>query len=252
LGTGTSQGIPVIGCKCEVCQSKDRKDKRLRSSVALMKDSGNIVIDTGPDFRMQMLHAEIDQLSAALITHEHNDHIAGLDDIRPFNFMNRSALRVYARARVAEQIKHRFAYIFSNKPYPGAPQVELEQFENNVVLEIDGFKIFPIEYYHGKMPVSGFICNQMAYLTDVKTIPQDQKQYLKGLRVLVISALHKDPHFTHLNLDEALELIDELKPEMAYLTHVSHRMGKHELVDQTLPEAVKLAFDGLEIDLIPD
>ncbi len=249
LGTGTSQGVPVIACRCRVCRSSDPRDNRLRCSILVSKGDTNVIVDTGPDFRQQALLCGLDQLSAALITHEHNDHIIGLDDIRPFNFMTRRELNVYARPKVGDEIKKRFAYIFSKKPYPGAPKVNLKSFENNISFNLGDIDVFPIEVMHGKMPVTGFVFNKFAYVTDAKEIRDDQKAYLKDLDVLVLNALHKDRHHSHLTLEEAVNLALELRVKKCYLTHISHKMGLHADVEKELPEHIFLAHDGLEIEI---
>lgn len=206
-------------------------------------------MDTGPDFRQQALRSDLRHLTAALITHEHNDHIIGLDDIRPFNFMTRSELNVYARPHVGEEIKKRFAYIFSVKPYPGAPRVKLKNFKNNEAFRIADLSVFPMEVMHGKIPVTGFIFDRVAYVTDAKTIDEDQKAYLRDLDVLILNALHKKEHYSHLNLQEAVDLALELRVKKCYLTHISHNMGLHEDVEKELPEHIHLAYDDLEIEL---
>lgn len=249
LGTGTSQGVPVIACSCQVCRSSDTRDNRLRSSILVSEGDTNIVVDTGPDFRQQALRCKLDHLTAALITHEHNDHIIGLDDIRPFNFMTRQELNVYARPKVGEEIKNRFAYVFSKKPYPGAPKVNLRSFENNQAFKVGQVRVLPMEVMHGKMPVTGFVFDRVAYVTDCKEISDDQKAYLQGMDVLILNALHKDEHYSHLNLDEAVDLALELRVKKCYLTHISHKMGLHAEVDQELPEHISLAYDDLEIEV---
>lgn len=246
LGTGTSQGIPVIGCECPVCLSENTRDKRLRTSVLLSIGDENIVIDVGPDFRMQMLSAQVKSLEALVITHEHNDHIIGLDDIRPFNFMRRRPLTVYATGRVQKELQHRFGYVFDPNPYPGSPSVSLRTLDPNEILEIGKFRLTPIQVMHGSMPVLGFRIGDFTYVTDAKTISAREKEKIKGSKVLILNALHHRPHHAHLNLEEALEMIEELEPEKAFLTHISHHMGLHAEVNKSLPDHVRLAYDGIE------
>jgi len=248
LGTGTSQGVPVITCQCEVCQSPNKKDKRLRASVLITVDGKNIVIDAGPDFRQQMLRHNVVSLRAILLTHEHVDHIFGLDDIRPFNWLQKQPTDIYAEERVETAIKRIFDYVFAKFRYPGIPKMNLHQIDNQPFF-IDDIEILPVRGFHHKLPVYGFRFGSLAYLTDVSSIPEKEKAKLAGLKVLVINALHKEKHISHLNLGEALSLIAEVQPEKAYLTHVSHQMGLHNRVSKELPGNVFLAFDGLEISV---
>jgi Metal-dependent hydrolases of the beta-lactamase superfamily I len=248
LGTGTSQGIPVIGCDCPVCTSDDFRDKRLRSSILLIIEKQHLVIDIGPDFRQQMLNAKVKDLDAVLITHEHNDHVIGLDDVRPFNFRSNKNMPVYARSNVQADLKNRFPYIFNTNPYPGAPSVVLRDIEVNEPFQIDETTIIPIEAFHGKLPVLGFRIGGFTYLTDIKTISHSELEKVKGTEFLVISALHKQEHHSHLNLNQALELIKRINPTRAYLTHLSHRMGIYREVEKLLPPNVFIAYDNLEIE----
>ena len=248
MGTGTSQGVPVIGCKCEVCQSKDNKDIRLRSSALLCLGDVNIVIDTGPDFRQQMLIQKVDHLSAILITHEHNDHVAGLDDIRPFNFMQREAITVYTTSRVMDDLKIKYAYVFAETKYPGAPSVDFHKIGHEPFM-IRDVEIHPIHFMHGRMPVVGFKVGDFAYLTDIKSIEEKEAAKLVGIKTLVVSALHHKEHHSHFNLTEALAFIERINPQKAYLTHISHSMGCSITVNKSLPKGVQLAHDGLDIDI---
>ncbi len=249
LGTGTSQGIPVIGSKHPVCLSDNPKDKRLRVSVLLEWDGATYVIDCGPDFRQQMLRENVQRLDAVLLTHEHNDHIAGIDDIRPFNF-RQGDLPFYAEERVFDALKYRFGYIFETvNKYPGAPSVTQNIIDKNTPFVLNGKEVTPVEVSHAGLPVLGFRIDDFAYLTDVKTIAREEKRKLYGLKVLVLNALRDHPHPSHLNLDEALDLVAELKPERAYFTHISHLMGFHDEVEARLPEGVHLAYDTLKITL---
>jgi len=249
LGTGTSQGVPVIGCECNVCLSDDPKDSRLRCAVHVQTDTLDVVIDVGPDFRQQMLRAGIAKLDAALITHEHNDHMIGLDDVRPFNFKQRSDIPIYAVEDVHEQLRSKFHYAFAKNPYPGAPRLKVETLNIDDPFHIKGVKIIPIPVLHGNLPVLGFRFGDFTYITDVKYIPPRSWELILGTKYLVISALHHEEHHSHLNLTEALAVIEKLQPEMAYLTHISHRMGKAADINPGLPENVQLAYDGLLINL---
>lgn len=248
LGTGTSQGIPVIGCRCEVCSSLDFRDKRLRSSVHLQIDNKSFVIDTGPDFRTQMLREGINQLDAVIYTHEHKDHTAGLDDIRPFNFMQMKDMPIYGTRAVLEQIKREFSYVFSAKKYPGVPQVVAHEIHNQP-FEVHDVIFTPIEVMHYKLPVFGYRINDFTYITDAKYINEEELKKLQGTKVLVLNALQLRDHISHLTLAEALEIIKKIRPEQAYLTHISHKLGTHHKIQQELPENVFLAHDGLKITL---
>ncbi len=249
LGTGTSQGVPVIGCDCEVCRSEDPHDKRLRCSILVSKNDKNLLIDIGPDFRAQMLNNNIRDLHAILLTHEHNDHIIGLDDVRPFNFQYRRDMPVYCVENVGKELKTRFAYVFNANPYPGAPKVDIRLIEDLNPIRVEGIEIVPIKVYHGSMPVLGFRIDDFTYITDAKTFPEKAVEKIKGSKVLVLNALHHREHHSYLNLQEALAFIDFIGPEKAYLTHCSHSMGMYAKVNQTLPGHVSLAHDGLVLEL---
>ncbi|MCS6928009.1 MAG: MBL fold metallo-hydrolase [Saprospiraceae bacterium] len=246
LGTGTSQGVPVIGCECPVCTSTDPRDQRLRSAALLTYGHTNILIDAGPDLRQQMLRARVRHLDAILLTHEHNDHVIGLDDVRPFNFSSGKPMAVYAQARVAEVVRFRFAYVFES-PGPGLPRIELHPIDVNTPLYINGLHIQPIGIWHGNLPILGFRFGEFTYLTDVKRIEAEELTKIKGTRFLIINALRRRAHPTHLTLEEALALIEEIKPEHAWLTHVSHELGLARDVSAHLPPGVSLGYDGLEI-----
>jgi len=247
LGSGTSQGVPVIACECEVCRSENPKDKRLRCSVLIETEEQNLVIDTGPDFRQQMLRESVSQLDAVIFTHEHKDHVAGLDDIRAFNFKSGGkAMSVYASENVQEALKREFAYVFADTKYPGVPEVKLNTITNRN-FEVNGLPIQPVQVMHYKMPVLGFRIGEFSYITDANYIAEDEKEKLKGSKVLVLNALRQSQHISHFNLEEALDLIKELEVEEAYLTHISHLMGKHEDVSSLLPNNVALAYDGLKL-----
>ena len=250
LGTGTSQGIPVIGSHHSVCQSEDSKDKRLRVSVWITWDKHSIVVDCGPDFRQQMLNSGCTQLDGILFTHEHADHTAGLDDIRPFFFKQGLPIPVYGHQRVLQNLSKRFDYIFENdNKYPGAPSVHPIEIINDQNFMIGTTPVIPINVHHGHVQVFGFRIQDFAYLTDVKTIENTEVQKLKGLKVLVVNALREESHHSHFNLQEALDFINLVQPETAYLTHISHLLGFHEEVQQRLPKNVYLAYDNLKITI---
>jgi phosphoribosyl 1,2-cyclic phosphate phosphodiesterase len=248
LGTGTSQGVPVIACACEVCHSLDYRDKRLRVAVHIEVEGKSFVIDTGPDFRQQMLRERISSLDAILFTHEHKDHTAGLDDVRAYNFYQQRDMPVFAREQVLQQLKQEFAYAFTEKKYPGIPQISLNTIVNEPFL-VEGVKVIPIEGIHYKLPVFGFRIGDFTYLTDLNYISEQELKKVRGTKVLVVGALQKQKHLSHFNLEEALDLIAIIRPEQAYLTHISHRMGLHREVEEELPANVKLAYDGLRISL---
>ena len=249
LGTGTSQGIPVIGSNHSVCLSKDQKDKRLRVSVWIHSDDFSVVIDCGPDFRQQMLQSKCETIDALLITHEHADHTAGLDDIRPFYF-KQGDIPVYAHERVLKNLEKRFDYIFAmENRYPGAPAIIANEVKENENFKVKNYLIEPINALHGSLQVFGYKIKDFVYLTDIKTIEEDQIDKIKKCKVLVINCLREEPHNTHFNLEEALDFISLVQPEKTYLTHISHLLGFHEEVQQKLPKDVYLAYDNLEISI---
>lgn len=247
LGTGTSQGVPVIACKCKVCQSRNSKDKRLRTSILINYNNKNIVVDTGPDFRQQMLTNKVDQLDAVLFTHEHKDHIAGLDDIRAFNYQSKSDMPVYATEQVQVGLKKEFHYIFSNFQYPGIPKVELNTIQNFKPFALFNKTIVPIEVMHYKLPVTAFRIDNFTYITDANFISESEKEKIKGTEILIVNALRREEHISHFTLQQALDLIAEIKPKQAYLTHISHLLGSHDEVSLELPKNVSIAYDGLVI-----
>ena len=249
LGTGTSQGIPVIGCTDAVCKSLDKRDKRLRVSVWVYDEHFSLIIDCGPDFRYQMLKSGCDKMDALLFTHEHADHTAGLDDIRPFYF-KQGDIPVYGHQRVLKNLAKRFDYIFEKEnKYPGAPSVLPFEVLNNQNFQIKNQEIIPINAMHGNLQVFGYRIKDFVYLTDVKTIETSELEKLKNVDVLVINALRFEPHHTHFNIEEALNFINLVQPKKAYLTHISHILGLHEEVQKQLPENVFLAHDNLEIEI---
>lgn len=250
LGTGTSQGVPVIGCDCEVCLSNQKKDKRLRSSILITSDKGTqITIDAGPDFRTQMLNENVKYLDAILVTHAHRDHVSGLDDVRSYNYLQQCSMPIFANQYAVKSIKNEFSYAFSNVKYPGLPEFDLQEvdIDKDSTIKIKELEITPIEVMHFKLPILAYRIGDFAYITDAKTISEKEKQKLKGVKHLVVNALRKEEHFSHFSLGEALNLIEELQPEKAYLTHISHFLGFHQEINRELPSNVQLAFDGLKI-----
>jgi phosphoribosyl 1,2-cyclic phosphate phosphodiesterase len=247
LGTGTSQGIPVIGCDCHVCNSSDKKDRRLRVSVCLEIQGKNILIDISPDFRYQMLRSGIERIDAILVTHEHRDHVGGLDDIRPINFKYRMDMPLFAVERVQAAIRKAFDYIFDND-YPGVPKVQQIAIEKDKQFLVGNTPVMPVEIMHAKLPVMGFRIGKFAYLTDVKTINIDQMQYLKGLDVLVLNALQHTEHYSHLTLEQAIALAKEIGAKSTFFTHLSHTMGSTANTEKLLPENMFLAYDELVIE----
>lgn len=249
LGSGTSQGVPVIACNCKVCTSNNSKDKRLRCSILISYNKENYVIDAGPDFRYQMLRENVQTLRAVLFTHEHKDHVSGLDDVRAFNFKEERDMEVYCSERVEKALKREFHYVFDEDKYPGVPLIKLHTIDKDKFILPGNLEVQPIEVMHYKMPVSAFRIQDFAYITDAKTISDIEKAKLKGVKVLIVNALRIQEHISHFNLEEALQLIDELKPEKAYLTHISHLFGTHEEIQALCPPNVYPAFDGLKIAL---
>lgn len=247
LGTGTSQGVPVIACTCEVCTSADPRDNRLRCSIFIETNEGNVIIDTGPDFRQQMLREGIKQLDAVLYTHEHKDHIAGMDDIRAFNFFQKKEMPLYLSEHVEEALRREFAYVFAAEKYPGIPLVELHRI-TEAPFSLLGQRVIPVAVTHYKMPVFGYRFGDFCYVTDAKTIAPEELEKMKGCKVIVLNALRRESHTSHLTLNEAIAILEYLKPEQAYLTHISHQLGLHAEVEQELPSFIKIAYDGLVIE----
>lgn len=247
LGSGTSQGIPMIACDCDVCQSTDPRDRRLRSSILLELYGLNYCIDAGPDFRYQLLREKVKHLEGILFTHEHKDHVAGLDDVRAFNYFSQKPMNIYCSKNVETALHREFHYVFNEKNYPGIPKINLIPIDKNP-FNLDGIEVIPIEVMHYKLPVLGFRIGSFAYITDAKTVAEEEKNKLKNVDILIINALHKFPHISHFNLEEALAFIDEIKPKKAYLTHISHLFGKHEEILKELPKHVSLLYDGLSFE----
>ncbi|MBF9252665.1 MBL fold metallo-hydrolase [Pontibacter sp. 172403-2] len=248
LGTGTSQGVPVIGCACQVCSSVDYRDKRLRVSVHLQVNSKSIIIDAGPDFRQQVLRERIKTLDALVFTHEHKDHTAGLDDIRAYNFSQNKDMPIYAEERVLKQLKQEFSYIFADFKYPGIPQVQLHPI-TNAPFEVEGVPFIPVRVKHYKLPVFGYRIGDFTYITDANFISEEEKDKVRGSKVIVLNALREEPHISHFSLQQAIDLLQELKPERAYLTHISHLLGQHREVEPRLPDFIRLAYDGLQLEV---
>lgn len=247
LGTGTSQGVPIIACTCAVCSSGNPKDKRLRSSIMIETQGVTIVIDSGPDFRQQMLREKVMHLDGLVFTHEHKDHIAGLDDIRGFNYVQKEIIDVYATEPVQTAIRREFFYIFDEFKYPGVPEINLITIDKKKAFDIKGVALQPIEVMHMKMAVLGFRVGDFTYITDANYISPEEKEKIKGSKIIVLNALRREKHVSHYNLQEAIDLIHEFKPEQAYFTHISHQLGLHDEVEKELPENIHLAYDGLAI-----
>lgn len=248
LGTGTSQGIPIIGCHCPVCTSTDERDHRLRTSALVEVDGVNILIDAGPDLRQQLLRCGVTRLDALLLTHEHKDHTGGIDDVRPINFLMKQPLNIYGQPRVMKAIRNDYSYAFGPDQYPGVPQLVLNPLQPEP-FEVKGVEVIPVKVRHMTLPIFGYRIRNFGYITDASFISETEKKKLKGVKVLVINALRREQHYSHFNLEQALAIIDELKPEHAYLTHVSHRLGKYVDVSQELPQNVFLGIDNQVIEV---
>ena len=247
LGSGTSQGIPVIGCYCSVCDSANPRDNRTRSSVHIHFPELSLHIDTGPDFRLQMLREKLTHIDAVLFTHEHQDHIAGLDDVRPIIFRVNKELALYGQERVLNRVKKAFHYAFETLPYPGAPRFATTTIKPGKSFSINGIQITPIGLNHGNLPILGYRIGDVAYLTDVNYIPHEAEQQLTGLNYLILDALHRKLHHSHFNLDQAITWAKRINAKHTYFIHMSHYMGKHEEVERELPERIYLSYDGLRI-----
>ncbi len=244
LGTGTSQGVPVIACECETCLSDDTHDKRLRTSVLIESAGTSLVIDAGPDFRQQMLTEHVKKLDAILLTHEHKDHIAGLDDVRAFNYMSQDAIDIFAEERVQKAVKKEYSYVFAEYQYPGIPRMRLNAI-NEFAFSVRGIPIQPLRVYHYRLPVYGFRIGNFAYITDANYIPEETKEKVFGVKYLVINALRKEKHISHFSLREAVEFIRQISPRKAFITHISHQMGRYSEISAGLPPEIQLAYDGL-------
>lgn len=248
LGTGTSQGVPVIACHCHVCRSVDERDRRLRTSALLTTDEGkHILFDIGPDFRQQMLRQKVEGLDAILVTHAHRDHVAGLDDVRSFNYVQHKNMDVYLNAVAKHALQRDYGYIFEHHEFPGLPEADLHEVHGPFVAA--GMEVIPVNAMHKDLPILAFRIGTMAYVTDANHIAPEELDKLMGVKVLVINALRKEKHFSHFSLPEALEVVAQVRPERAYLTHISHEMGLHAEVEKGLPEGVFLAYDNLEVSL---
>ncbi|MBE0647714.1 MAG: MBL fold metallo-hydrolase [Bacteroidales bacterium] len=250
LGTGTSQGVPVIACRCDVCKSTDPRDQRLRSSILIQDGDQRIVVDCGPDFRQQMLREEVEAIDAILVTHAHKDHLGGLDDVRAFNYILRKPTPVYATDEVQEQIRREYSYAFDGDPYPGVPEIELHTFTNKP-FAIGNTEVIPIKalHYNDNQFVFGFRIHEFTYLTDVYRISDEEKEKIRGSKVVVVNALRKQKHYSHMNLEEAVSLLKDLNPEKGFLTHISHQMGRYADVETELPDNIFLAWDKLTLGL---
>lgn len=248
MGTGTSSGVPMIGCSCPVCISADSRDCRLRSSVLIESPETTIVIDTTPDFRYQMLRRKVKKLDAVVFTHPHKDHMAGLDDIRAFNFFSGKSMPVYANSLTEEALRRDFYYAFSDTKYPGVPELDIHTI-TDAPFQIQDLLIQPILTWHLKMPVLGFRVGPFTYITDANYIEDAEKEKIKGSSVLVLNALRKEHHISHFNLQQAIDLVEELQVPEAYFTHISHQMGLHSEVEAELPQGVHLSYDGLTLRL---
>lgn len=246
LGTGTSQGVPVVACKCPVCLSKDSRDKRLRTSVLVKQGDDCVAIDAGPDFRQQMLREGVGKLDAVVITHSHKDHIGGLDDVRAFNWVQKKAMDVYATPQVLRIVKQDFSYAFEEEKYPGVPKINLHAIDNLPFL-VNNLEFIPIKALHLKMPVLGFRIGDFSYLTDANQIEAEELDKMRGSKVVIINALRKKKHISHFSLEEAVAILQELAPEKGYLTHISHQMGFSADVEKELPKNIHLAYDGLKL-----
>jgi phosphoribosyl 1,2-cyclic phosphate phosphodiesterase len=248
LGTGTSSGVPMIGCECEVCTSVNKKDNRLRSSILVQSATTALVVDTGPDFRYQMLRTKTKHLDAVLFTHPHKDHLAGLDDIKAFNFFTKKPMQLYANSLTEEALRRDFYYAFSEFKYPGVPEIELNQIDLTPFI-VGDIPVTPILVWHLKMPVYGYRFGNFTYITDANRIDNEEKEKIKGSKILVLNALRKQKHIAHFTLDEATDMAKELQASEAYFTHISHQLGLHDVIEKELPAGIHLSYDGLLVSL---
>ncbi len=249
LGTGTSQGIPVVACSCSVCQSDDARDKRLRASLMVASENTRVIIDTGPDFRYQLLREKVKRIDAIVYTHEHRDHIAGLDDIRSLNWIQQASIPLYATLQVQESIRQTFPYIFQKMKYPGLPKIHFITIDKDHPFQIGDIPFQPIGVMHYKLPVLGFRIGDFTYITDANKIAPEEMKKMEGSRVVVLNALRRKAHISHFTLQEALDIIEILNPEQAFLTHMSHQLEVHEMIEKELPQGVHLAYDGLIVTI---
>ena len=247
LGTGTSQGVPVLGCGCTVCRSDDTRDKRLRTSVLITVNNVRFVIDTGPDFRQQMLRSDNVDCDAVIYTHDHMDHISGLDDIRAINFQQGKNMPLYGAKEVGDSLRRVYFYAFGDRSYPGTPEIQFHEIDNRP-FEVQGVKITPIKVQHGAIPVFGYRFGDLTYITDAKQIEESEREKIRGSKVIVVNALRLQEHHSHMNLEQALEFIEDMNPERGYFTHISHLLGTHATVEKELPDNIRLAYDGLIIE----
>jgi phosphoribosyl 1,2-cyclic phosphate phosphodiesterase len=247
LGTGTSGGVPLIGCQCKVCKSTDPRDKRLRTSILIQHNNLNIVVDCGPDFRQQMLREDVRSLDAILMTHAHKDHTGGLDDIRSFNFINRKAIDVYCDEATERGIKEQYSYAFTETDYPYLPKMNFIRVGDDE-FSIDNLNIIPIEVMHANLPVKGYRFGVFTYVTDAKTITAEERDKMRGTKILVLNALRYEEHYSHLSVTEAMEIVEDIKPEITWFVHMSHNIGLHAELEKKLPSHVHLAYDGLKIN----
>ena len=248
LGTGTSQGVPVIACGCEVCTSTDSHDKRLRSAILVESENTTVVVDSGPDFRYQMLRADVQKLDAIVYTHEHKDHVAGMDDIRAFNYKQQTSMKLYADTRVQAALMREFPYVFAEHKYPGVPQVDIHTIGTDD-FTVGDIQFTPIEVLHYRLPILGFRIKDFTYITDAKTISASEKEKIKGSKTLVLNALQKQEHISHFTFEEAIAFAKEIGAERTYFTHISHRLGRHKDVSGELPAGIYLAYDGLKLEI---
>lgn len=249
LGSGTSQGVPVIGCDCKVCSSNDPKDNRTRTSAYIQVNGVHLVIDTGPDFRTQMLREGLSKVDAVLFTHEHQDHMAGLDDVRPMIFRSGNAMSIFGQSRVINRIKKAFHYAFEKQPYPGAPRIDSFEIDENEPFTVGGIEIIPIPLDHGNLPILGYRIGDLAFLTDVNHVPPASMAKLIGIKTLFLDALHHKNHFSHFTLEQAVSKATEIGAEKTYFIHMSHYMGTHQATMDSLHPGMELAYDGLKVDL---
>jgi len=249
LGTGTSQGVPIIGCDCEVCSSVSDKDRRLRCSVYITVEGKNLLIDCGPDFRQQMLRENICKLDAILITHEHKDHTSGLDEVRSFNFLQRCEMPVYSQKNTLRQLENDYHYAFDSSKTAGVPRIKLIEVDSNKTFQVEGLDVIPLPLMHKKLPIIGFRIGDFSYVTDANFISDDTLAKMQGTKILIINALQIEHHPSHFNLEEAIATAKRIGSESTYFTHISHKLGLHEKVERSLPKSMLLAYDGLKLSL---